>query len=117
VRVGGFVKRGKLGTSIAHLLWRMSEILTYSSISNACRAMRLIVFTFGGDASPLVASSVILDHTNKNLSIKNTMEQRIGDIYPNNKTGEGSIEEGATHSCVGVTSVSASRAERILSVR
>lgn len=42
------------------LLWRMSEILTYSSISNASRAMRLIVFTFGGDASPFVASSVIL---------------------------------------------------------
>uniref|UniRef100_A0A0A9E1U8 Uncharacterized protein n=1 Tax=Arundo donax TaxID=35708 RepID=A0A0A9E1U8_ARUDO len=57
----------------------MSVILTYSSISNACRAMSPIVFTFGGDASPFVASSVI--------------------------------------SCVGVTSVSASRAERILPVR
>jgi hypothetical protein len=38
----------------------MSEILTYSSISNASRAMKLMVLALGGDASPFVASSVIL---------------------------------------------------------
>uniref|UniRef100_A0A0A9CM78 Uncharacterized protein n=1 Tax=Arundo donax TaxID=35708 RepID=A0A0A9CM78_ARUDO len=74
-----YASRHCLRSKLAKRLCRMSEILTYSSISNACRAMSPIVLTFGGDASPFVASSAI--------------------------------------SCVGVTSVSASRAERILPMR
>jgi hypothetical protein len=46
------------------LVWRMSRILTYSSMSKACRAMRPMVLALGGDASPLVASSVSLHRRN-----------------------------------------------------
>jgi hypothetical protein len=54
----------------------MSEILTYSSISNASRAMRLIVLALGGDASPLVASSVILHNIARNTASLVRPEQR-----------------------------------------
>lgn len=88
----------------ARRLCRMPAIRTYSSISNACRAMSPIVLTLGGDASPFVASSVML--------------HQVIIRHQGGRHGSRDTEKGSeTHSCVGVTSVSASRAERILPVR
>ena len=75
---------------------------------SAWQAMSTIVLTLGGDASPFVASSVILQ-AKPVIRQQGRRTPRIAGAGTRTR-GQGS----GTHSCVGVTSVSASRAERIL---